>query len=381
MIFIDTHRKQKAAKCSPLHISALLVTMLAALLLGGCSADSEDSYSAIPLPTPAPQSEVSVPVESPIPLSEDIFWYQKPFLEFNDIQPLTGYISDESAYRDVSVVTKGKKKGLIAYDGLSIIEPKYDDIVYDPSTDSVYGDGNAKITKEFNEIINYEAEAEEADGYFVWSESDKAIYFIGGEEKLYLYGPLYSEAMTPVVSISFNDSGMPKADYFRISKYIDLELWGFDTSRARAYVYYSPSDDSEHGQKRLIAYRQSTGGSASCWGYAFGKSLITPCVYSVAMPAFDGIGRVLSGDLWFYIAPDGQQLYPKGFSTQGPSCYDFSEGLAAVCENGKWGFIDRRGEVAVSFIYEAARPLRQGLAWVKQDGLWGILNLRSIERV
>jgi peptidoglycan/xylan/chitin deacetylase (PgdA/CDA1 family) len=46
----------------------------------------------------------------------------------------------------------------------------------------------------------------------------------------------------------------------------------------------------------------------------------------------------------------------------------FSENLAAVKHNGKYGYIDRNGGVVIPFIFEKAGPFSEGLAAVSMDG-------------
>jgi len=53
----------------------------------------------------------------------------------------------------------------------------------------------------------------------------------------------------------------------------------------------------------------------------------------------------------------------------------FSEGLARVKKDGKWGFIDQSGKTLIPFIYEDATSVYDGLAWVKQEGFWGVLQV------
>ena len=53
---------------------------------------------------------------------------------------------------------------------------------------------------------------------------------------------------------------------------------------------------------------------------------------------------------------------------------DFSEGLAAVQQDGKWGFIDKTGQMIIAPTYEEAQSFHEGMAAVKLNGLWGFLN-------
>ena len=52
-----------------------------------------------------------------------------------------------------------------------------------------------------------------------------------------------------------------------------------------------------------------------------------------------------------------------------------NEGYAAVKKNGKWGFIETDGTVAIGFSFDDAQSFGQHLAAVKQDELWGYISL------
>lgn len=58
---------------------------------------------------------------------------------------------------------------------------------------------------------------------------------------------------------------------------------------------------------------------------------------------------------------------------------DFSEGLAAVAQNDKWGFINTQGEIVIPCNYEDAKSFSEGLAKVKQNGKWGLINTKGEE--
>ena len=57
---------------------------------------------------------------------------------------------------------------------------------------------------------------------------------------------------------------------------------------------------------------------------------------------------------------------------------NFSEGLAAVSIHGKWGFIDRTGEVVIPLIYDVVGDFHKGLAAVRignwETGKWGFID-------
>lgn len=49
----------------------------------------------------------------------------------------------------------------------------------------------------------------------------------------------------------------------------------------------------------------------------------------------------------------------------------YEEGPGAVCQNGRWGFVDRQGQEIISPVFEDADSFQRGYAPVKKNGLWG----------
>jgi len=86
------------------------------------------------------------------------------------------------------------------------------------------------------------------------------------------------------------------------------------------------------------------------------------------------IHRDGSRDLYGFInITTGEEIVPPAFS----SAQHFSEDLAAVALPGdKWGFIDRTGQVVVSFDYEdvCSRGFNNGVVAVRRDGRWGVID-------
>ena len=82
----------------------------------------------------------------------------------------------------------------------------------------------------------------------------------------------------------------------------------------------------------------------------------------------------MSGELYGYIDRDGNQVVPPFFE----DARAFSEGVAAVKLNGRWGYIFPDGSTAVPIRYICERgmagPFRNGLARVALDGRWGHIN-------
>lgn len=70
----------------------------------------------------------------------------------------------------------------------------------------------------------------------------------------------------------------------------------------------------------------------------------------------------------------------KTFVQVGESFEDarpFADGWAAVKKNGKWGFINKEGEMMIEPQFDDARSFGQHLAAVCQRGMWGYVSLRG----
>lgn len=56
---------------------------------------------------------------------------------------------------------------------------------------------------------------------------------------------------------------------------------------------------------------------------------------------------------------------------------DFSEGLACVCDNGKYGYIDAQGKVAIGLDFAEAAPFSEGMACVRSRAGYGFINAKG----
>jgi len=61
-----------------------------------------------------------------------------------------------------------------------------------------------------------------------------------------------------------------------------------------------------------------------------------------------------------YINPKGEAAIPLVYD----DARNFSEGLASVKQNGKWGFIDPKGNLKIPMMYEDAFFYHEGIARV-----------------
>ena len=86
----------------------------------------------------------------------------------------------------------------------------------------------------------------------------------------------------------------------------------------------------------------------------------------IAVNTSDGVG--------YFLDSEGNKLFNKQFE----KVWKFSEGLAAVEQNDKWGYINTKGEVVIPCIYDSFGNFSEGLADVYQIGKGGaIINTQG----
>jgi hypothetical protein len=93
----------------------------------------------------------------------------------------------------------------------------------------------------------------------------------------------------------------------------------------------------------------------------------------------EGLAAVQVGDKWRFITHKGEEKFEREFT----KVHDFSEDLAPVQkqENGKFGFIDSSGNYVIQPLFEDAMPFSEGLAAVRLNGRWGYINTRGEMRI
>jgi hypothetical protein len=78
--------------------------------------------------------------------------------------------------------------------------------------------------------------------------------------------------------------------------------------------------------------------------------------------------------LYGFVDTKGEWVIPPEYS----STEGFSDGLAAVQkgsgQDGKWGYIDKSGDVAIDFLYDEALPFVKGSAIVQLNSKFGMID-------
>jgi hypothetical protein len=100
-----------------------------------------------------------------------------------------------------------------------------------------------------------------------------------------------------------------------------------------------------------------------------GKKVID-VAYSEVRNFSEGLAAVNSGVTfrpWLYIDKTGRDAIPFNYD----DAYSFSEGLAAIKKDGKFGFIDKKGNIVIACIYDKLLSgFFDGHAKLIKDGLF-----------
>lgn len=103
---------------------------------------------------------------------------------------------------------------------------------------------------------------------------------------------------------------------------------------------------------------------------AAGKEIVPP-KYDNAAPFSEGLAAVVRDKKWGFVDRTGKVVIPLKYE----SCLgSFASGLHAVKVGEKWGYIDTKGNIAIQAIYDTVWPFSGDTAPAKLDGSWGVIG-------
>ncbi|MDA3878996.1 MAG: WG repeat-containing protein [Prolixibacteraceae bacterium] len=112
------------------------------------------------------------------------------------------------------------------------------------------------------------------------------------------------------------------------------------------------------------------------WGFKDNeKNIILVAKYDDAYAFSENLAAVKINGKWGYINHDGKEVIPPIKYEKAGS---FSEGLCMVCQNGKWGFINKKGEEVIPpEKFERVGNFSGGLAMACEKGKYGYINKKG----
>ena len=93
--------------------------------------------------------------------------------------------------------------------------------------------------------------------------------------------------------------------------------------------------------------------------------------FKMALPFNGGLALVLNNSVYEYINKSGETVISN---PEFQGAHSFSEGLASVKINNKWGYIDSTGNFVIEPQYETVGKFSDGIAKVMVNGVWAYID-------
>lgn len=273
--------------------------------------------------------------------------------EYNSIEPLAkkyenGYIVENSE----------GKYGVITYTKKVAVKEQYDDVK------NVYGNGKYYVVKEGR---NWEVIDEEGEKYLAGKYDD--ILDVNGENAI-----VSSKDKYGVVSIADNkniiDIKYDSIVYASGDKYIVSSNSKYGVIDANGNVLIKPSYTN-------IVYRDTAGFYEATTENGTSDLLDSDLKLKLSDVI---ISEMNDAGGYFKVRQDGEYKY-YNFKFEEKTSKEILSGntiFLSKNEEGKYGFIDRNGNVVTDYIFDDATEQNDyGYASVKKDDLWGSINSRG----
>lgn len=113
------------------------------------------------------------------------------------------------------------------------------------------------------------------------------------------------------------------------------------------------------------------------FGYIYNSKEVIPFIYDAALPFKDGIARVKKDNKYHYI--DVQNKVICSFQHDGGwnGRVYFSYDLSVFKLKGKYGYINKKGEIVIEPIYQKANNFKEGIALIQKNDLFGFINTKG----
>ena len=257
----------------------------------------------------------------------------------------------------------GREVGFITEQGEMVIEPQYNNMVaFNEGLASLRHEGIYIVINKNNEIV-YQSESvllDEFSGGFsrVLDFDKKEVYYVNKK----------FEQASPSFSMDYNLSDFENG----FASIIDKDgKYGVINRKGEIIVpveydfIFQYGDDSESDMFTVEM------GDKLVFYDTLGNQVLKP-YYDYESHNFfsEGLAVVSRNNKYGFINLNCKEV----IKLQYDSAYSFSEGLAAVCLNGKWGFINKRNKVVIPFQYDDVNTFYDGLAAVKLNGKYGFVN-------
>lgn len=298
-------------------------------------------------------------------------WTVEPEIEADDIYYLKETDSkvytynemERQMFTDYAVIKQGNTFGLIDMNGQILGGMDYEEITS--------GSGYYLLTRE-EEV--YEPEyMTEMDSYY-----------------------LYGDEILPAVAIEGDAYGFKGAFYYCGGLQNIFDAYGEAAFGPRTWtepedaipVKSSDTMIQEAMEDSLISMDEWLAELPGGYGIYQAGGMTTDFIYDACGSLASGLLAVEQDGKWGYVDREGNvvipveydaswtQYVPQNGSTAQDYCYAASEGYVVLVKDGVWEMRDSGGETVIDpGVFEEMRPVFDGKCWVKQDGRWGVIEL------
>ncbi|MCL2290306.1 MAG: WG repeat-containing protein [Bacteroidetes bacterium] len=290
------------------------------------------------------------------------------------IKPQFDYAGDFSD--DIACVRKGKKWGYIDIQGNPVIDIKYEAI------QNGFTDGLAwvKLKNKYGYVNNKGDQIIPLKYANAYPFSDGCAAVVVKEKNKFLFGyintagneivePIYEHC---IARFAHGRSAIKKDGKWAIINTKGEQITGFEYLN----VIISPKNKGYIIVTKDGAKDNEGGIQSGNWGIMNNDGkLITPLKYH-AIRNFNDENLILvsSGDSWGWVNMQGEEIIPLKHK----QVLDFNEGLAAILENGKVNWINAKNETVLKTDYTGTTYFENGVAYVKDRyGKWGSIDKKG----
>ena len=278
---------------------------------------------------------------------------------------------------------KNEKFGFVDKMGNMIVPAKYDDVadfkegrawVANRGEDDQYRCGYIDLEGKEVIPIKYKVSSVEGANKISFSEGLAAVPMRTDNYDSPIYG--YIDKMgNEVISAKFSIAG----DFKNGIASVDLDKYIDKTGKLLSY-----NDLKSHDEIVIFSQDEKMG-----LKHLNGK-IVVPCKYDIVQNFSEGMAAVCEETLWGYVDSLGNNIIPCLYRSVNyydngvmddwgeygspDEANDFHEGLVMVMRNRMAGFLNKQGKTVIPFVYKRARDFSEGFAAVKTTQKWGFVD-------
>lgn len=242
--------------------------------------------------------------------------------------------------------------------------------------------GKMLVETEYTEIVKF------MDYY--WLQCEEPVELGGYEQEVIIYDP--AEGLLPGIGMGINDR--VAFYYYNSLESAVNDVLGYVMSDIPQNPYPVQKTSGRYADfdGLSIEWVRSNGGKYAIFN---GKTQVTDFIYDECGTYSEGLLAVCMDGKWGYVDGDGNEIIPLAYDSSWNMftdslfmardnyydfCYAASDGYVTLCKDGEWELRDTTGKLAIpTGVFEKILPVYEGKCWVKKDGKWGVIKLGKAE--